>query len=60
MRLAQDSQAVAVLVSIEDWDTTAKRLADLERVIAGDQASTRNDFVTGDELAEEFAKMGIN
>ncbi|MEM7131981.1 MAG: hypothetical protein AAF702_37065 [Chloroflexota bacterium] len=39
--LAHRSKAKAVLVSIEDWDAKAKRLAYLERMALGEQADAR-------------------
>jgi len=58
--IASASKPTAVLLSVNEWDNTAKRLAYLERLVVGDQAIARDDFVTSDELAEAFAKMGIS
>lgn len=49
------TQQRAVMVSPELWNQTARRLAYLESLLAGDEASARvraGDYVTADELDE--------
>jgi hypothetical protein len=57
--LSQASRAAAVLVSVEEWDWRAQRLAYLERIVTGDRAVADRDFVNADEVDTTFNKMGI-
>ena len=57
--LSRESRPAAVLVSVSDWDRQAKRMAYLERVIAGDKAIANNDFVDSEEVDATFKRMGI-
>ena len=57
--LSQASRAAAVLVSVTEWDRRAKRLAYLERVVAGDYAVATGDFVDAEEIEGAFKKIGI-
>ena len=57
--LAQASRAAAVLVSVTEWDQRAKRLAYLERIVAGDHAIAAGDFVDAEEIDTTFKKIGI-
>ena len=55
--LAHRSKATAVLVSIEDWDVRAKRLAYLERMMVGDQADARIEAGEYDTLGDVEAAL---
>ncbi|MEM7133319.1 MAG: type II toxin-antitoxin system Phd/YefM family antitoxin [Chloroflexota bacterium] len=48
-----------VMVSPEQWDATAERLAFLERMLIGDKASARiqaGEFCTQEQVDEMFAE----
>lgn len=57
--LIQEGRSAAVLVSVTAWDRWAKRLAYLERVVAGDYATMKGDFVDAQEIDATFEKMEI-
>jgi len=57
--LSQASRAAAVLVSLAEWDRQAKRLAYLERLVAGDKAIAEGEFVDSADVDAAFKKMGI-
>ena len=51
--LTQRSKTTAVMVSAEDWNATAKRLAFFERMLLGDKADTEiqaGNFHTQEEV----------
>lgn len=51
--LAQRSKPAAVLVSVDEWDSTAEELKRLRRIIKADAALRRmeaGDFVTEEEF----------
>jgi PHD/YefM family antitoxin component YafN of YafNO toxin-antitoxin module len=60
--LAQHSKPAAVLVNVDTWNDTLRRLAYLERIALGDQASAairKGLYHTEEDVEAEFAARGI-
>ena len=60
--LAQHSKAAAVLVDVDTWNETLRRLAHLERQAAGERASARiraGEFFTQEEVDAGFRELGL-
>ena len=60
--LSQHSKPTAVLVDVETWNDTVRRLAHLERLAAGDRALQRvraGEFLTEDEVEAGLRERGL-
>lgn len=60
--LAQHSKAAAVLVDVDTWNETLRRLALLERIALGDRASAAiraGEYDTEDNLDAGFRDRGL-
>jgi PHD/YefM family antitoxin component YafN of YafNO toxin-antitoxin module len=61
LTLAQHSKAAAVLVNVDTWNATLRRLAYLERLAVGDRASAaiaRGDYDTEESVDAGFRARG--
>jgi hypothetical protein len=61
--LAQHSKAAAVLVDVETWNETLRRLAYLERMVVAERASARiraGQYFTQEEVDAGFRKLGLD
>jgi PHD/YefM family antitoxin component YafN of YafNO toxin-antitoxin module len=60
--LAQHSKAAAVLVDVNTWNDTLRRLAELERIAAGDRALAdirAGHFDTVEDVDAGFKERGL-
>jgi len=56
--LSRAGRAAAVLMSVEDYDRQAERLALLERQVVGDQAIEADQWIDAAEVGEKLAALG--
>ena len=57
--LTNRGHAAAVLLSVGDYDRQRQELAFYRRQVLADERMESDEWVTGEELAAELAKMGI-